>query len=223
MQAHGKVAKSNVVAMPVIKLVALVKDIEKRTTALVGSLKTQQTEMHTLAVSVLMHVAKHGNIDVLTNFLKSVKDVPMVRNNALGNWFEKFGPVYYETDKTKGKGWKLDTDKRKPFLEATKDLKAQREMLDNASKSPFWNMKGNEGGEYVKFDTLKGIDMLIGQLQRDMLAAKKHGQDVDHSATITALKLAKIKAGSPATGNFADPKSTDDPLADYNPSMAATA
>lgn len=206
MNAHGKTAKANVAAMPVIKLVTNVKDIDKRTTTAVGSLKTQQHELHVLAVSVLIHVAKHGNIDVLTNFLDKCKDVAMIRNNALGNWFERFGTVYYEEDKTKGKGWKLHAVKCKAFREGTENTKAlvvQRQYLDDASKTPFWMLKGNEGGEYVKFDTHKAIDNLIKSLNLDMKKAKDAGvEGVDHSKLITELKLAKVRAKDPLVEEF---------------------
>lgn len=200
MLSHGKVAKPSIPAKAAIKVVGSIKDIDKRTDAVVVSLKAQQHELHVLAVSVLIHVAKHGNIDVLTNFLNKVKDVKSIRNNALGNWFEKFGPVRFETDKDKGKGWKLVPEKRVAFMDATKDLKAQRAMLDACSATPFWMMAGQEGtAEYKPFDTTKGIDMLIGLLERDTKAATAAGvTDVDHSALLLTLKKAKVDQQSKA-------------------------
>ncbi|AUZ94753.1 hypothetical protein HOR96_gp45 [Agrobacterium phage Atu_ph02] len=189
MNAHGKTATATNKATPAIKLVTSVKDISKRTDIVVGTLKSAQHEVHVLAVSVLIHVAKHGNIDVLTGFLDKLKEnAQAMRNNSLAMWFEKYGAVYYETDKDKGKGWKIAAEKRKPFLDATKDLKAQRAMLDAASNNPFWLLKGQEGVAYTGIDTAKAIASLISQLERDQKKAKEAGLTVDHSALIIDLK-----------------------------------
>lgn len=197
MNSHGKNAKAMTPAKPAIKVIGSLTEIQKRTTAVATVLKSAQHEVHVLAVSVLVHVAKHGNIDVLTNFLDTLKDnAQAMRNNALGNWFERFGTVFYETDKDKGKGWKLDADKRKPFLKDHADLKAQRAVLDAAMATPFWLLKGAEGTEYVGMDTDKAINMLIGQLKRDMVKAKAAGKEVDHTATILSLEAAR-KARNP--------------------------
>lgn len=214
MNAHGKTATASVKAAPALKLVTNIKDISKRTDAVVVTLKGAQHEVHVLAVSVMIHVAKHGNIDVLTGFLDKLKEnAQAMRNNALAMWFEKYGTVRFETDIDKGKGWKLDTDKRKPFLDATKDLKAQREMLDAASHNPFWNMKGQEGVAYEGMDTAKAIASLISQLERDQKKAKAAGKDVDHSALIIDLKRVRAaRAISPEGAPVPLQASAGDPL-----------
>lgn len=197
MNTHGKNAKAMTPAKVSIKIVTDIKSIDKRTLAVCTTLKSAQHEVHVLAVSVLIHVAKHGNMDVLTNFLDRLKDnAQAMRNNALASWFERFGTVFYETDKEKGKGWKHDTDKRKPFMKDTADLKKQREVLDAASHTPFWMLKGAEGEAYVGLDTDKAINGLIGQLKRDMVKAKAAGKQVDHTAVILSLEAAR-KARNP--------------------------
>lgn len=206
MNAHGKTATASVKAAPALKLVTNIKDISKRTDAVVVTLKGAQHEVHVLAVSVMIHVAKHGNIDVLTGFLDKLKEnAQAMRNNALAMWFETYGTVYYETDKDKGKGWKIDAEKRKPFLDATKDLKAQRAMLDAASHNPFWNMKGNEGAAYEGMDTAKAIASLISQLERDQKKAKAAGKEVDHSALIIDLKRVRAARAISQGGAPNDP------------------
>lgn len=186
MGAHGKTAKANKGAAPVVDIVKTITALKSDITQFGLDMGGMKERAHKLACSVLHHTAKNGRIQVLEQFLDAMPD--MVRKNALMAWFEKYGQLTYvaANDPEKGitKGWKIDRSKKL--------------QLGLGMEKPFWTIKGNEGGAYVPMDAAKAMDKLITQLEGDMAKAKKAGvTGVDHSEMIKALK--GYKAGANAT------------------------
>lgn len=186
MASHGKVAKANKAAAPVVDIVKTITALRTDITQFGIDMGGMKERAHKLACSVLHHTAKNGRIQVLEQFIEAMPD--MVRKNALMQWFETYGQLTFvaSEDKDKGisKGWKIDRSKKL--------------RLGLAMEKPFWTIKGNEGGAYVPMDAAKAMDKLITQLEADMAKAKKNNvAGVDHSAMIAALK--GYKSGVVAT------------------------
>jgi len=152
-----------------IALILKKKDIATRTKALKTSAADMQHEVHVLACSVLAFVAKHRNINVLTQFLDAVPD--MVRVNSLQLWFETFGGLTYSKEKDT-KGWHFDSSKKV--------------QLGEAMVKPFWRFKALEGAPYQPIDFDAWSNQTIKKLEKDAKATGK-----DYSAIIMALKTHK--------------------------------
>lgn len=153
--------------MPAIKLYETVAEIDAACVKFHGKGQTLQTEAHRIACSVLVHVAKHGDIRVLVKFLASFPELSRV--NAVRAWFEEFGPVTFQGN-------------------TPSFARGKATRLGMAMEMPFWKFKPE--AEYQPVDVAKAIDGLIKKLVKD---AKETG--CNHSATIAALRKVPVEAG----------------------------
>jgi len=157
-----------------IALILKKKDIDTRTAALKTSAKDMQHEVHVLACSVLSFVAKHRNMNVLTQFLDAMPE--MVRVNSLMKWFETFGELTYgplnEGDKP---SWRFDASKKW--------------RIGEAMVQPFWKFKALEGAAYIPLDFNAWANAAIKKLEADSKATGR-----DYSPLIMALKTHHIDA-----------------------------
>ena len=176
MIAKGKKAETAKAAAPAVKIMTSQKAILKEANELKAIGASYQQRLHVLACSVLAHVAKHGQINVLVHFLETVPD--MVRVNSLQKWFETFGNVTFSAlDNTDSKKatWRVDNSKKV--------------RLGDAMVKPFWQFKANEGVAYEPLDLDKFIERNVKMLQKDVDECKKAGKDFSKSlALLTALK-----------------------------------
>ena len=176
MNTQGKVATTAKKALAGVVIMTSLKAINAEIKWVADTGATLQQRTHALACSVLAHVSKHGNINVLTQFLDAVPD--MVRKNALQQWFETFGQVSFKAVAAGEKpAWRIDRTKKV--------------RLGDAMDKPFWKFKANEGAPYVPLNIDDYLSKQIKLLEKD---AEKTG--VDHSALIAAMKGYKGKAGS---------------------------
>lgn len=155
-------------AAPPFALIVGAKPIAEATETLKKRGADLQHDTHVLACSILAHVSKHSNVNVLTNFLEAVPD--MVRVNALKTWFETFGQLTYSALKEGDKpAWRIDRNKKI--------------RLGDAMLKPFWKFKANEGVPYQPLDMGKWCEQQIKTLERD---AKLSGHN--HDTLIMFLK-----------------------------------
>lgn len=166
-KAPAKVAKAPKAA-PLFALIVGAKPIAEKTAEIKSRGADLQQDVHILACSVLAHVGKHSNINVLTDFLAAVPD--MVRVNALKTWFETFGQVSFSALKEGDKpSWRIDRTKKV--------------RLGDAMVKPFWKFKANEGVPYQPLDMAKYCEQQIKTLERD---ARLSGHN--HDTLIMFLK-----------------------------------
>lgn len=123
-----------------------------------------QQEAHKIACSALLHVGKHGNINVVAKVLAGIPE--MGRANALRDWFAAFGPVAFVQN-------------------APVFVKGKPTRLGEAMDEPFWKFSPEK--PYQPAEPVKMIEAMIKRLQTDQKKLK-----VDHSATIQALRLIKV-------------------------------
>jgi hypothetical protein len=135
---------------------------------------TFQTEAHKLACSVLKHVGEHGDVRVVSKFIASFPELSRV--NAVKAWFEAHGPVAFDKD-------------------GVSYVKGAETRLGVAMETPFWQFSPEK--PYEPVNAAKALEALIKKLVRD---AKLTG--VDHSATITALRL--VPVGKPVVQDMPD-------------------
>lgn len=176
MIAKGKKAETAKAAAPAVKIITSQKAILKEAGELKAIGESYQQRLHVLACSVLAHVAKHGQINVLVHFLQTVPD--MVRVNSLQKWFETFGNVTFsalENTDSKKATWRIDNSKKV--------------RLGDAMVKPFWKFKANEGVPYEPLDLNAFINSNIKKLEKDIAECRKAGKDhAKASALLLALK-----------------------------------
>jgi hypothetical protein len=189
VQVSGKVAKvvskdTAGTAVPSVKIFLKIKEINDKIEELRVKGRDLQHDTHVLACSVLAHTAKHGNINVLLNFLDAVPD--MVRANALQTWFESFGQLTYGAIKEGDDPmWRIDRSKKV--------------KLGDAMVKPFWKFKAHEGSPYIPLDMAKWCETQIKALERD---AAKTGHSHDHLIMFLKTYNPIAEVGEPTqTGN----------------------
>ena len=146
-----------------VTLITSLKAIDAAILSLHDRSQTLQTDMHTVACSVLAHVGKHRDTRVVMKLINAVPD--MVRMNSLKLWFETFGNVKFD-----GKDTVLTDNPCK---------------IADAMKKPFWKFKALEGTPYEPVDVLAMINNMVKKLEKD---TKLTG--IDHSAVIHKLRTA---------------------------------
>lgn len=175
MNSHGKNAKAVVAATAPIAIISKKTELEARIAALKTSAKDVQHEIHVLAVSTLAFVAKHKNINVLTQFLDAMPE--MVRINGLKTWFETFGNVTYDAS-GEAATWRIDGNKKV--------------RLGDAMVKPFWKFKATEGKAYEPLNMQTFIDTQIKRLEADIKAVPEVVGAIDTRKTLLdAFKAAK--------------------------------
>ena len=168
-----------------VNIITSKKEIEERTVALGKRLSTDQTEAHILACSVLAHTAKHGNINVLTQFLETLP--AMIRVNSVSMWFETFGQLSYD--------FAVEGDKPSWRIDRTKKVR-----LGEAMVKPFWKFKANEGAPYKPLVMDTYLYEQIKKLERDMKLAPFAGEGVDpRKMLVHSLKTCKTASTTTQT------------------------
>lgn len=147
-----------------------VKAIDAAMVALFASGQSFQKEAQSVALSVLQHVATHGDVRVASKLVNGMLNAmpELSRINALRAWFEAFGPIAFDAEgiATYVKGKPADVAK--------------------AAATPFW--KFSPEVPYQAMDVLKSVDQFIKRLQKDAKETKKN-----HAPMIASLEA--IKAG----------------------------
>lgn len=140
--------------------------------------KTWQKDMHTLNLSVVHHLAKHGQIGVLNHHLDQFKDALAVRRNAIIAWFVTFGACTFD-------------EKNQRFMHK-KDHKLD---LSAANEKPFWKFSGNETGkdDMQVFDVMADIGKAYNRLKKKHDEETKSGNRSEHyernSQLLSALAM----------------------------------
>lgn len=147
------------------------KQIDAACVALHASAQTVQTEMHKVAVSVLVHYAKNNDKRVVLKLIQAMPE--SARVNSLREWFNKFGTM---------------TIGAKDEIVTAPGKKLQ---LADAIKTPFWKFSPEK--DYVPMDVSESIKALVKKLETD---AKKTARD--HSAQINALTSLASTIAAPA-------------------------
>lgn len=154
--------------MEKMKLYTTVAMIELATDNVVKSLSKSRDKLHVIACSALAHVAKHGDIRIVTRFLDQVGGTDIVRLNSLRRWFETFGPITFD-----GNTAMFDREKST--------------RLGDAMIKPFWKIVGMEGVAYKPMDVPAQLERFVKSLKKDMIET-----DRDHRALINALSAARL-------------------------------
>lgn len=158
--SQGKTAKTVATATPTVAIIQSKVELNKRIVALKASAADLQFEMHVLACSVLVHLEKHRNLNVLDHFLDAVPD--MVRVNSLKMWFETFGTVSFTPAKEGEKpAWRFDA--------------AKKVKLGDAMAKPFYKFKALEGAPYKPLVMDNYVKQQITALEKDIKAVPYAG------------------------------------------------
>lgn len=115
--------------------------------------KTLDRDMHTVAVSCLIHADKHGDITLANRLIEVMPKT--ARTNALKDWFLAFGKFSYDAD---NKCFAFNKT-------ATTQTKA-------AMATPFWEFKPE--ADYVALDAVKFLENAIKRVE----SAMNRGDDV---------------------------------------------
>lgn len=184
MNSTGKIAGITAKAQPAVTIITKLGAINAEMKRLNAVGVPYQHDLHVLACSVLVHIAKHRNITVLHHFLESVPDA--VRKNSLQSWFETFGTVTFSAVNEGEKAvWRLDA--------------AKTAKLGDAMVKPFWKFKALEGAPYQPLDMNDYINKQVRLLEKDKAAVLKADPQADvskQSALIMMLKTHDAAAAS---------------------------
>ena len=157
---------ANEAAKPVPVKVTLITSLKAIDAAIISMHErgqSLQTDMHTIACSVLAHVGKNRDTRVVLKLINAMPD--LARINSLKLWFETFGNVKFD-----GKDVRLTDNACR---------------IADAMKKPFWKFKATEGVPYEPVDIPAMIASMVKRLEKD---AKITG--MDHSAVIHKLRMA---------------------------------
>lgn len=127
--------------------------------------QTLQTLLHTVAVSILLHVDKHREVSLVNKLIDAVPN--MARKNALRDWFSAFGKMTYDQE-----------TKVMVFKKTAKTNSIQ------ATQTPFWEFVPEKA--YVPFDLLAAIGVLVTR-------AEKTAEKNNRADKIPADKLAALR------------------------------
>jgi hypothetical protein len=143
-------------------------NIEKAIATLHTAGQSVQAEAHAVALSVLYHVGKHGDVRVVGKLVNGLLQAmpEMSRTNALRDWFAEFGPVTFGE-----KGIALYV-KNKPT------------KMADAAAMPFWKFKVE--APYQALDIMKFVEQAIKKLTKDQTETKR-----SHGPLLKALETIK--------------------------------
>jgi hypothetical protein len=164
----GKIATTSA-AKPVLTILTSVKAIIAETDRVGTSLKVTQQDVHVLACSVLAHTAKHGNINILTQFLDKMPE--MIRMNGLKTWFETFGQLTWDADAIPALSAKDGAESAKAKKGMWRIDRSKKPRLGDAMAKPFWSFKATEGKAYTPLTMDTYLDDQIKRLERDIKMA----------------------------------------------------
>lgn len=145
-----------------------VKAIDAAMVALFASGQSFQKEAHAVALSVLQHVATHGDVRVASKLVNGMcAAMPeLSRINALRSWFEAFGPIAFNDEGV------------------AVYIKGKPANVAKAAETPFWKFKPEE--PYQAMDVLKSVDQFIKRLTKDQKETKRN-----HGALVSQLEAIK--------------------------------
>jgi hypothetical protein len=169
----------------IVKPVQSVKELDKLFASISNNRKALQTQMHTAAVSVLWHVAKHSDVRVIDKLFTALQDDKdsAIRMNALIQWLCDFAPVSYEAST---KAWSFDRS-----MSAADTAK----RFQAGVKVPFW--VHSKEPEYKPLDMAAFIATALKRIQKDEDEMSKAGITVDHSAAKKALLAVQKELQAP--------------------------
>lgn len=144
------------------------KAIDTAIAALFTSGQTFQKEAHAVAVSVLAHVGKHGDVRVAGKLVNGlINAMPeMSRVNALRSWLEAFGPIAFDD------------------AGVAMYVKGKKTEIAKAAETPFWKFAPEV--PYQAMDVLKSVDQFIKRLQKDQKETKRN-----HATMIATLETVR--------------------------------
>jgi uncharacterized protein (DUF1697 family) len=145
------------------KLLKAISDV-----ALTG--KKLETLIHTVAVSVIVHIEKHREVSLANKLIDAVPN--LARKNALRDWFISFGKMTYDKE-TQGMMFN----------------KAGKTNEIEATQNPFWVFVPEK--DYVPFDLVSAVNELIKRAEAKANKANK----LDKIPTTILTQLKKVVNG----------------------------
>ena len=158
--------KKNVNVVPVT-IVKTVKGIAGNIALIKTSGKAFESLVHSTAVSILMHVGQHGNINQAIDLVNALPS--LTRKNALIAWLVEFGCFGYN-EKTKSLVYRKATTR-----------------VDEAIKTPFWLFK--QEPDFVAMTPsmfLKAVENLVKRAEESLTKQP----DEALAKMVSALKVA---------------------------------
>ena len=127
---------------PVIKVKLITGNAEllKAITDVSVTGKKLETLIHTVAVSILVHIEKHREVSLANKLIDAIPN--LARKNALRDWFIAFGKMSYDKE-----------------TQVMMFKKTGVTDSDKATQNPFWLFKPE--AEYVPFDLIAKINDVI--------------------------------------------------------------
>jgi len=146
------------------KIGAMITSITKRG-------KSMDKDIHTVAVSTLIHADKHGDITLANKLIAAMPKT--ARTNALKDWFITFGKFTYD-EKNKALAY---------------NGKATTQTV-KATNTPFWEFKPE--AKYVPFDATTFLQQAIKRVEKAM----NDGEKVP-TALLTGLQAINTQLTTP--------------------------
>lgn len=161
-------------AVKPLELIASKADMEKAIASIQNrGLKLTQ-DIHLCAVSVLAHLAAHGDTTLVNRLLLAMPK--STRSKALRDWFLRFGKLTLNTDKESAKTMPLIYNK-----EGANDVKGAEAM-------PFWELTALESDK-----PLWSADVFLSSVVKRLESGLKDCTDPDSKAKILAA-LSALKS-----------------------------
>jgi hypothetical protein len=158
------------------------KDLQEDILKAISSAKTKQNNLNKvyqrIACSLIVHVEKHGDVRVISNFIDTLSDSLHIK--SMQKFFENYSRASYITRENKETGKKeiaLVYDKKK----TTK--------LGEALENPWWKAKGRS--EVKPVNAIEGFDSFITRLEKRK--DKDIEEDVIPSDLLQALRDVRDK------------------------------
>ncbi len=159
---------------------ATVSDMRIEAIRLASTGKQLQADMHELNLSIIHHLAQHGQIGVVNHWLAQFEKVESVRKNAMVQWFNTFGACKYNEE-----------------LGRFEHVKGKKLELAKAKAKPFWKFGALENDKPIKLMTLEaGIKSLIKQMKdnRDKLGVPFTPEEQAQMSALTMMQSGIIPA-----------------------------
>lgn len=136
-------AKSLHVFKPIVgseAIIQAIKNVERRG-------KQFDKDVHNLALSVMLHADKFGDVTHATNLVKALPKG--TRSNAMKDWFIHFGKFKWNAET---KSFNADHTKETRIAEAT--------------AKPFYEFNAKEGADYVPYDLVTALQKVWAQASK---------------------------------------------------------
>lgn len=139
--------------------VIIISDV-RELDSLIKSIKLRGAKLdkaiHQACVSALSHAEQHGDSTYCTRVVDAISKGG--RRNAVASWFQTFGTlVWNNAEKKFQKGGERAYD------------------VQEGMRTPFWKLKGSEGGEVKPFSESEDLAKVIGYLTSHEKLARENG------------------------------------------------